>query len=126
MVTASSQTQAEMRSRVSGMAELAALCAYCAHTQVAGGYIGHLHFSVKLQLNAIKTYSQVAGRGAIYKSLMIATGPANDKIYTRCVNLIAKQIGITIKYAELALIKSIYSMDVISDDLMKKSRSLAI
>ena len=26
---------------------------------------------------------QAAGRGAVYKGLMVTTGPANDKIYNR-------------------------------------------
>jgi N-acetylmuramic acid 6-phosphate (MurNAc-6-P) etherase len=44
---------------------------------------GLLDYSLKLLLNAVSTYAQAAGRGAVYKGLMVTTGPANDKIYNR-------------------------------------------
>jgi N-acetylmuramic acid 6-phosphate (MurNAc-6-P) etherase len=40
-------------------------------------------YCLKLLLNALSTYAQAAGRGAVYKGLMVTTGPANDKIYNR-------------------------------------------
>jgi len=42
----------------------------------------------KLLLNATSTYAQAFGRGCLFRGLMIAAGPCNDKIYGRCVNMI--------------------------------------
>jgi N-acetylmuramic acid 6-phosphate (MurNAc-6-P) etherase len=44
--------------------------------------------AVKLALNAISTYAQAFGRGALFKGMMIACGPSNDKIYSRCLGMI--------------------------------------
>jgi len=53
---------------------------------------GIFAYSLKIVTNAISTYAQAAGRGALFKGLMVSTGPANDKIYQRCVNLIAETV----------------------------------
>jgi N-acetylmuramic acid 6-phosphate (MurNAc-6-P) etherase len=87
---------------------------------------GFHDFSMKLMLNAVTTYSQAAGRGAIYKSHMIATGPANDKIYVRCLGLIATHLNISEREANVALIRSIYGLDIIDDALLESPRSVHI
>lgn len=70
---------------------------------------GLVDFALKLLLNATSTYAQAAGRGAVHRGLMITTGPANDKIYERCVRLIQETVpSATRDEAEIALIKSIY------------------
>ena len=43
-------------------------------------------------LNTTSTYAQAKGRGALFTGLMVSAGPANDKIYMRCVDLIANTI----------------------------------
>ena len=77
--------------------------------RVLQGHIGFMDYSIKLLTNAVTTYAQAAGRGAVYKSQMIAAGPANDKIYMRMVRLIADNVPDCDEYnAEYALICSIY------------------
>jgi N-acetylmuramic acid 6-phosphate (MurNAc-6-P) etherase len=90
--------------------------------------IGPLHeglyaFSLKLMTNAITTYAQAVGRGALFKGLMVATSPANDKIYFRCVCLIADTAQVTPEVAEMALLKAIYRKDSIDKGILERARS---
>ena len=60
----------------------------------------------------------------MYRSLMIATGPANDKIYDRCIRLLTENTATTSAVeAEEALIKSIYSVDEIPDEIRRKTKN---
>jgi N-acetylmuramic acid 6-phosphate (MurNAc-6-P) etherase len=67
--------------------------------------------ALKVLVNAVSTYAQAAGRGALFKGTMIAAGPANDKIYARCVRMIAETVQVSPRDAEIALIRSIYGCD---------------
>jgi predicted NBD/HSP70 family sugar kinase/N-acetylmuramic acid 6-phosphate (MurNAc-6-P) etherase/ribosomal protein S18 acetylase RimI-like enzyme len=82
-------------------------------------HIGFADFALKLITNAITTFAQAKGRGAIYKSLMISTGPANDKIYMRCVHMIAHNVRVTAEMAEQSLVRSIYGFNVLPDGFMQ-------
>jgi predicted NBD/HSP70 family sugar kinase/N-acetylmuramic acid 6-phosphate (MurNAc-6-P) etherase/ribosomal protein S18 acetylase RimI-like enzyme len=82
-------------------------------------HVGFTDFSVKIMTNAVSTFAQAKGRGAVYKSLMITTGPANDKIYMRCVHMIADNVGVSLITAEEALIKSIYGFDALPANFVK-------
>lgn len=73
---------------------------------------GFSDLSMKLMINAVSTYAQAAGRGALFQGVMIACGPANDKIYARCVAMIAENVRVSEEAAEVALIRSIYDCDV--------------
>ncbi len=75
---------------------------------------GFHDLAIKLVTNAISTYAQAAGRGALFKAMMISTGPANDKIYARCLGLIARTVGISSGEAEVALLRRIYGIDDIA------------
>jgi len=58
---------------------------------------------------------------------MITTGPANDKIYSRCVRLLTETIpNTTADDAEEALIKAIYGVDVLDESLRKAPKSAHI
>lgn len=94
--------------------------------EVPSTHEGFHDFSMKIMVNAVSTYSQAAGRGAIYKSHMIATGPANDKIYVRCLGLIAMHLNICERDANVALIRSIYGLDSIDEALLQSPRSVHI
>eukprot|EP00605_Chrysophyceae_sp_TOSAG23-4_P002399 GSChrysophyteH1.ASY1.ANO1.2657.1 assembled CDS len=70
---------------------------------------GFADYALKIMTNAVTTYAQASGRGAVYKSLMITAGPANDKIFMRCVRLIANNVPeCNMDIAERALICSIH------------------
>ncbi len=79
-----------------------------------GVHVGFADFSLKLITNAVTTYAQAKGRGAVFRSLMVTAGPANDKIFMRCVRIIASTIGVTTSQAEVALLASIHGVDVAS------------
>lgn len=88
---------------------------------------GLLDYSIKLLLNAVSTFAQASGRGAVYKGMMVSTGPANDKIYARCVRLLADSFpGVSLVQAEHALIKAIHGVDELHADLLNKPRSFHI
>ena len=87
---------------------------------------GMFSYSLKLMLNAISTYAQAKGRGALFTGLMVSAGPANDKIYMRCVDLIANTIKVSKKDAELCLIRAIYRDDDINEDALSTPRSVHI
>jgi predicted NBD/HSP70 family sugar kinase/N-acetylmuramic acid 6-phosphate (MurNAc-6-P) etherase/GNAT superfamily N-acetyltransferase len=74
---------------------------------------GAADLALKLLVNAVSTYAQAAGRGAVYRGRMIATGPANDKIYDRCLRLVAEHgvVPVSLAAAERALVRSIYGVD---------------
>jgi predicted NBD/HSP70 family sugar kinase/N-acetylmuramic acid 6-phosphate (MurNAc-6-P) etherase len=86
---------------------------------------GMFDFALKIMTNAVSTYAQALGRGALFRGLMISTGPANDKIYQRCVNLIATTIGVSIDEAERHLIGAIYKLDhkKLDSTMFEKPRS---
>ena len=85
---------------------------------------GFTDLSIKLVLNAVSTFAQAKGRGALYRGLMIAAGPSNDKIYQRCVEMISAQIGVTIHAAEVAIVRSIYGLERDDAQQIKKMMSL--
>ena len=60
--------------------------------------------------------------GAMYKSQMIATGPANAKIYDRCVRLISENVGISPALAVTALVRSIYGLNEVSRELLAEPK----
>ncbi|XP_070556809.1 glucokinase regulatory protein-like [Ptychodera flava] len=72
-------------------------------------------FSLKLILNAISTGSHILN-GKVYKNLMIDVKVSNAKLYHRAIGIIQKCGGCTRENARLALLKSIYSTDVITSD----------
>lgn len=49
---------------------------------------------------------------------MISTGPANAKIYDRCIRLIADTVNVSMEQSTVALLKSIYSLDCIDSELL--------
>lgn len=71
----------------------------------------HSDLAVKLLLNAVSTFGQAAGRGAVYRGTMIGTGPSNDKIYDRCIRLIADTMECSAHDSEVALLRAIYGLD---------------
>jgi predicted NBD/HSP70 family sugar kinase/N-acetylmuramic acid 6-phosphate (MurNAc-6-P) etherase len=88
---------------------------------------GLLDYSIKLLLNAVSTFAQASGRGAVYRGLMVSTGPANDKIYARCVRLLADSFpGVSLEQAEHSLIKSIHGVDCLTPELLKQPTSFHI
>jgi hypothetical protein len=66
---------------------------------------GFHDLAIKLMTNACSTFAQAFGRGALYRSFMIATGPANDKIYSRCLDLIASQLHVSHENANVAMLR---------------------
>lgn len=78
---------------------------------VASPHVGHLDFALKLLTNAVTTFAQAKGRGAVFKSLMVTAGPANDKIFMRCVRIISSTVGCTHWQAEKALFASIHNQE---------------
>ena len=74
--------------------------------------------SLKLMLNAVSTFAQACGKGAVFHGRMICTGPTNDKIYNRCVRLIAEFVpGATHASATDALLRAIYRTDALAPGL---------
>ena len=51
-----------------------------------GGHAGFMDYALKLVTNAITTYAQAAGRGAMYKSLMIAAGMFSLSLSLYCIS----------------------------------------
>lgn len=85
---------------------------------------GFSDLAFKLMVNAISTYAQAAGRGALFRGLMIACGPANDKIYQRCITMISEHVGVTPLEAETALVRAIHSIDTHDQDYEAKLSGL--
>ena len=85
---------------------------------------GFSDYAFKILLNAVSTFAQAKGRGALYRGLMIAAGPSNDKIYQRCVEMISSQIGVSTRDAEIAVIRSIYGIDRHDDKAIETKLSL--
>jgi len=79
-------------------------------------HMGHLDFAIKIMTNAVTTYAQAKGRGAVFRSLMVSAGPANDKIFMRCVRIISDTVGCTSWQAEKSLIASIHSVETAEVD----------
>lgn len=77
---------------------------------------------LKLLLNIISTYSQIKGNGAVYKNLMIATGPTNNKIYNRCIDIISEISKLDKKECEILLLKSIYEIENLDNNILEKKR----
>lgn len=77
----------------------------------------HAELSLKLMLNAVSTYAMTA-RGLVYKNRMIGTSPTNDKIYHRCVRLIAELASVSTLDATVALLRAIHGVDQISAELL--------
>ena len=72
--------------------------------------------SLKLMLNNVSTFAMTA-RGLVYKNRMISTSPTNDKIYHRCVRMIAELAGVDESVAKTALLRAIYRVDALAPDL---------
>ena len=73
----------------------------------APGHGGLAELSLKIALNVISTFAMTQ-RGLVFRNRMIAVSPTNDKIYCRCVALIADLAGVTAADATTALLRSIY------------------
>ena len=87
-------------------------------------YDGFGIFALKLMLNAVSTYAQAIGKGAVYKGRMICTGPTNDKIYARCVRLVAEfSADGDEERATEALLKAIYRLDELPKGTMSRPTS---
>jgi N-acetylmuramic acid 6-phosphate (MurNAc-6-P) etherase/predicted NBD/HSP70 family sugar kinase/GNAT superfamily N-acetyltransferase len=84
---------------------------------------GLIDLSVKIVCNAISTFAQARGRGAVFRGMMIAAGPSNNKIYQRCVDMIVRCTGVSAAVAEEALIKTIYNVDAVAPALAAAPRS---
>lgn len=93
-----------------------------AFVRIPHDHNGFHDLAIKLMTNALSTYAQAVGRGALYKSFMIATGPANDKIYSRCIDLISTHVGVTKEEANIAIIRSVYGVDQVDQSLLGKPR----
>lgn len=88
---------------------------------------GLFSYALKLMLNAISTYAQAKGRGALFRGLMVSAGPANDKIYMRCVDIISETTKVTKREAEICLIKAIHRKDSIDEEkCLNQPRSVHI
>lgn len=83
-------------------------------------------YCLKLPLNAVSTYAQARGRGAVFRGFMVATGPANDKIYGRCMGLVAKLCAVSAAEAEAALLRAIYGVDELPAEVWARPRSAHI
>ena len=66
--------------------------------------------SLKLMLNHVSTYAMTS-RGLVYRNRMIGTSPTNDKIYHRCISMIAELANVSRDDAFTALLRSIYLKD---------------
>ena len=99
---------------------------YYSFVKIPIDHDGFHDLAIKLMTNAVSTYSQAAGRGAIYKSFMISTGPANNKIYSRCIDLISSNLNVSKKDANVSIIRSVYGVDVVDKALLEAPQSECI
>lgn len=109
---------------VAGMAGAlagASLDAHClVHLEDAGfvpGHTGLSELALKICLNAVSTYAMTA-RGLVFSNRMIATGPTNDKIYHRCLKMIAEMTGVADDAAKQALLRAVHETDTLSAELL--------
>ena len=68
---------------------------------------------MKIVLNAITTGAQVI-KGRIFQNRMINTGPTNDKIYHRCIEMVAELTQTSKDEACDAMLRAIYEVDCLS------------
>ena len=79
---------------------------------LGAGHGSLAELSLKLMLNCTSTFAMTA-RGLVYQNRMISTSPTNDKIYHRCVRLIAELTGRSSDDATLALLRAVHKLDVL-------------
>ena len=91
----------------------------------APGHGGLAELSLKIALNVISTFAMTQ-RGLVFRNRMIAVSPTNDKIYCRCVALIAELAGVTAADATTALLRSIYSIDELTEEIQSAPRQAHI
>lgn len=71
-------------------------------------------FSAKLVFNAITTGACVQ-KGRVFCNTMINLGISNNKLFFRSIGIISRLIGVTEEVARIALLKSIYETDTLSE-----------
>jgi glucokinase len=73
--------------------------------------------ALKLMLNLVSTYAMTS-RGLVYRNHMVGTSPTNDKIYHRCVRMIAELADVSPATATTSLLRSIYGLDSVPASLL--------
>ena len=85
-------------------------------------YIGYDGLMMKLCLNILTTCSQILA-GMVYTNHMINTGPTNAKIYDRCLRLIRRFSQCDVRNSETALLRSIWNVDVVTEEIRNRTQS---
>lgn len=75
--------------------------------------------ALKWVLNAVSTGAQVLN-GKVFRNRMINTGPTNNKLYFRCIELVQLLAKVGPKEAEHALLKSLYDVDALDAATLAK------
>lgn len=73
--------------------------------------------STKLLLNAVSTGAHIF-KGKVYRNYMIDLQVTNSKLYRRAARLLQKLSGNSESHCEEALLKAIYRVDELTEDLM--------
>jgi N-acetylmuramic acid 6-phosphate etherase len=85
------------------------------HRELLPGLHAFEQQSLKWMCNGVSTGAQIL-KGLVFGNRMIGTGPANNKIYHRCVDMIALFTKCERPAAEVALLRSVYKSDDIKLD----------
>ena len=110
--------------------QLASVCAATVNvalprSELLPGYRAFTEISIKLVANAITTGAQVM-KGFVFGNRMVNTGPTNNKIYHRCVELISLLTEVDVRAAESFLLRAIYREDVLPEGVLEKPTSVHI
>ena len=79
-------------------------------------------FASKLVFNAITTCAHVL-KGKVYENYMIDVGVSNNKLYFRSINIVSKFSNVDLKISESLILKSIYSTDQLTENILSKKIS---
>ncbi len=96
----------------------------------------YAEMSLKWMLNAITTGMEdkevytVSGahiiKGKVFQNMMIDVGVSNNKLFHRAVGIISQMSGTSSDHALECLLKSIYEVDTLSQDILNASVSAHI
>jgi N-acetylmuramic acid 6-phosphate (MurNAc-6-P) etherase len=93
--------------------EAMVVVAQLSHQELLPGMYSFEQQSLKWMCNGVSTGAQIL-KGLVFTNRMISTAPANNKIYHRCVDMIALFTKCERPAAEVALLRAVYKRDDIT------------